>query len=77
MDDEVVSDVSANTVRPMRTLADAATLIGAVPGTNEIGLVIRTRSQKAADGQVKELTSVETVPMSAIAHEDMMDITAR
>ena len=34
---------------------------------NEIGLVIRTRSQKAADGQVEELTSVETVALSTIA----------
>ena len=39
----------------------------ALLGTStEIGLVIRTRSQKAADGQVQELTSVETVPVSSL-----------
>ncbi len=30
--------------------------------SNEISLVIRTRSQKAADGQIEDVTSVETVP---------------
>ena len=30
--------------------------------SNEISLVIRTRSQKAPDGQIEDVTSVETVP---------------
>ena len=38
---------------------------------NEIGLVIRTRSQKAADGQFEELTSVETMPVSIVAESDL------